>query len=321
MKALFCLVTTILIAVGSLSMYLVNRPNDLTEQVSFVLDKGAGVRQMSIKLQKAGVINSPLLFRIVVRILDVDKKLKAGEYMFPPKINMLKVANQLLKGDVYYRKITLPEGLTSAQMVDLIKKEANLSGEVTLPVAEGSMLPETYSFSKGDSRDSVILQAQKAMKKVLEIVWVDNQTQVLKNQDELLVLASIVEKETGIPEERRDVASVFVNRLNKGMMLQTDPTVIYAITLGQKELGRALLRKDLEIDSPYNTYRHYGLPPKPICNPGKEAIIAAANPNDTDYLFFVASGNGGHRFARDLSTHNDNVALYKKTIQNKNLIQ
>lgn len=304
-------------AAGLSAVYAVNRPNTLSEEVSVVLDRGVTVRRMSENLEKAGVISSSLLFRIVVRGLGVDKRLKAGEYMFPPRINMIQVANQLLNGEVYYRKITLPEGLTSVQMTELIKNDPNLSGEITADAPEGSMLPETYSFSKGDSRNSIVLQAQKAMDKVLETVWQDNRVPVLKNKEELLVLASIVEKETGLAEERHDVAAVFVNRLNKGMMLQTDPTVIYALTLGQSELGRPLYKKDLEIDSPYNTYRNYGLPPKPICNPGKEAIIAAANPSDADYLFFVASGSGGHRFARSLSEHNDNVALYRKVLQNK----
>lgn len=317
MKLLAWIAVFLAAAAGLSAIYAVNRPNTLSEEVSIVLDRGVTVRRMSENLEKAGVISSSLLFRIVVRGLGVDKRLKAGEYMFPPRINMIQVANQLLNGEVYYRKITLPEGLTSVQMTELIKNDPNLSGEITIDAPEGSMLPETYSFSKGDSRNSIVLQAQKAMDKVLETVWQDNRVPILKNKEELVILASIVEKETGLPEERYDVAAVFVNRLNKGMMLQTDPTVIYALTLGQSELGRPLYKKDLEIDSPYNTYRNYGLPPKPICNPGKEAIIAAANPSDADYLFFVASGSGGHRFARSLSEHNDNVALYRKILQNK----
>lgn len=317
MKFLAWIAVFLAAAAGLSAIYAVNRPNTLSEEVSVVLDRGVTVRRMSENLEKAGVISSSLLFRIVVRGLGVDKRLKAGEYMFPPRINMIQVANQLLNGEVYYRKITLPEGLTSVQMTELIKNDPNLSGEITIDAPEGSMLPETYSFSKGDSRNSIVLQAQKAMDKVLETVWQDNRVPILKNKEELVILASIVEKETGLPEERRDVAAVFVNRLNKGMMLQTDPTVIYALTLGQSDLGRPLYKKDLEIDSPYNTYRNYGLPPKPICNPGKEAIIAAANPSDADYLFFVASGSGGHRFARSLSEHNENVAAYRKILRNK----
>lgn len=317
MKFLAGLLVIVVMALGALTIYSVNRPNDLAENVSVVLDKGVSVRLMSQKLEQVGVINSSLLFRVVVRALGVDKKLKAGEYMFPPKINMFQVADQLLRGEVFYRRITLAEGLTTAQMLELIRNEPNLSGDITFDVEEGSLLPETYTFSKGDSRDTIVTQAQKAMSKLLDTIWNDNHALVLKSKDELLVLASIVEKETGLPEERSDVAAVFVNRLNKGMMLQTDPTVIYAITMGKEELGRPLLKKDLEFESPYNTYRHFGLPPKPICNPGKEAIIAAANPSEADYLFFVASGKGGHRFAKSLAEHNDNVAYYRNFLRNK----
>lgn len=317
MKFLAALFVVVLLVAGGSAGYLIGSPNNLDESVSIVLDKGETVHRMAKNLEQAGVIKSSLLFRLIVRGLGVDKRLKAGEYMFPPRINMLQVAEQLLKGEVYYRRITLPEGLTSAQIREIIAGEPNLSGKITIDIPEGSMLPETYSFSKGDSRNSIVLQAQKAMNKVLDIVWGDNQAEVLKNKEELLILASIVEKETGLPEERRDVAAVFVNRLNKGMKLQTDPTVIYAITKGESDLGRPLYKKDLEIESPYNTYRNYGLPPKPICSPGKEAIIAAANPSGADYLYFVASGNGGHRFARSLSEHNDNVALYRSFLKNK----
>jgi UPF0755 protein len=249
--------------------------------------------------------------------LKVDKSLKAGEYMFAPHMNMLQVAGQLLKGEVFYRRVTIAEGLTSAQIRTSLNNEPYFSGDISVDMPEGSILPETYTFSRGDSRDSIVLKAQSDLNNFLEKTWNGNHNANIKSKEELLVLASIVEKETGLPEERPDVAAVFANRLGKGMMLQTDPTVIYAITKGEVELGRALLKKDLEYDSPYNTYKYYGLPPAPICNPGKEAIVAAANPSEADYLYFVASGNGGHRFAKTLSDHNDNVAMYRKLMQNK----
>ena len=317
MKFLVSLFTVFVIAITSLAIYMINCPNKLTEEKGIVLAKGVSVRRLSEDLQEARVINSSLLFRLVVRGLGIDKKLQAGEYMFPPKVNMMQIAKQLQNGEVYYRRITLNEGWTSAQMIDFINNEPNLTGDISIKTEEGSMLPETYSFSKGDSRNSIVKQAQKAMEKVLDDAWKNNSVSVLKSKNELLVLASIIEKETGLPEERSDVAAVFVNRLNKRMRLQTDPTVIYAITLGKRSLGRSLLKKDLEYDSPYNTYKNYGLPPAPICNPGKEAIYAAANPSSADYLYFVAKGNGGHRFAKTLSEHNDNVALYRKFLKNK----
>ena len=192
---------------------------------------------------------------------------------------------------------------------------SELSGEITVAAAEGELLPETYSFEYGDSRNSIVIQAQKAMTRVLDQAWADrNQAVPLKDKRQLLTLASIVEKETGVPEERGLVASVFANRLVKGMKLQTDPTVIYALTKGQSDLGRSLKRADLNVDSPYNTYKYYGLPPAPICNPGIEAIRAAANPEDSDYLYFVASGNGGHNFSTSLAQHNRNVKDWVKKL-------
>ena len=196
----------------------------------------------------------------------------------------------------------------------MIASNPNFSGEITEEVAEGEMLPETYSFEYGSSRNALIRQAKTAMKKVKEETWNGRAAnKQIKTPEDMLILASIIEKETSIPEERGLVSSVFINRLKKGMRLQTDPTVIYALTEGEFELKRALTRKDLTIDSPYNTYRYYGLPPKPICNPGKAAIEAAAHPENSNYLYFVADGKGGHSFATSLKEHNKNVSQWKKS--------
>ena len=178
------------------------------------------------------------------------------------------------------------------------------------------MLPETYTFSKGTSKTDIIKQAQKSLQTNLHKAWENRAADLpLKSPDELLILASIIEKETGLHSERAKVASVFINRLNKKMLLQTDPTVISAITLGKQDLGRSLKRKDLQIDSPYNTYKYAGLPPKPICNAGIEAIKAAANPLTTPYFYFVADGDGGHNFSKTLSEHNENVQKWIKKIR------
>ena len=178
---------------------------------------------------------------------------------------------------------------------------------------EGEFLPETYTFSRGEERQKIAAQGKLAMQKVLQQAWDGRDADLpLKNKEELLILASIVEKETGVPEERPQVASVFVNRLKKGMLLQTDPTVIYAVTKGEYDLGRPLLRRDLEVDSPYNTYKYAGLPPTPICSPGAASIMAAAHPDKTPYLYFVASGTGGHNFARTLNEHNANVKKWRQ---------
>ena len=231
--------------------------------------------------------------------------------MIEGDISLEQLADLLASGKVYLRKITFAEGLTSREIADILYNNDLLEGDFEIP-DEGEFLPETYTFSRGESRQKIIDQGKSAMQKVLQEAWNGKDSDLpLKNKEELLVLASIIEKETGVAAERPQVASVFVNRLRKGMLLQTDPTVIYAITKGQEELKRPLTYRDLAIDSPYNTYKYAGLPPKPICNPGAAAIMAAAHPDKTSYLYFVASGNGGHNFARTLAEHNANVHKWR----------
>ena len=272
------------------------------------VERGTSLSMLADGLQKEGVINHALVFKIIARFSGLSQKLRAGEYKFEPKISLWNVMQKIAKGDVFYRKITLPEGLTNVEISKILNENPYLSGQVVLDDVQGSILPETYTFPFGTERKKIILEAQADMQKVLDDAWnVRDLTLPVKNKQELLVLASIIEKETGVPEERPLVASVFVNRLKKGMKLQTDPTVIFALTQGKAELGRSLKRKDLQIDSPYNTYKYYGLPPEPICNPGKDSIWAAAKPAKTDYLYFVATGDGGHNFSKSLSEHNKNV--------------
>lgn len=290
-------------------------PNSLEEKIVVLVPRGASLNKVADKLQQEGVIKSPLLFVLAARFLEIDRGIKAGEYEFLPHVSPRDVLQQLAKGEVFYRRITLPEGLTTAQMLEIINSEPSLSDEITLDVKEGDILPETYSFAAGTSRNILLSQAMTAMQNVLDAAWLRNEHSSIKSKKDLLVLASIVEKETGLKHERASVASVFINRLNKGMKLQTDPTVIYALTMGQRDLGRSLFKKDLEIDSPYNTYRYFGLPPEPICNPGKDAIFAVINSADEDYIYFVATGGGGHNFAKTLSEHNTNVQTYRQKIK------
>lgn len=290
----------------------------LNETKSIVVNKGASGYSVSLDLQVNGIIKSATLFRVMSKIYGLDKTLKAGEYEFYPKESLFEVMQKIGNGEIIYRKITLAEGLTTKQMLDIISAEEMLSGEINLKVKEGEMLPETYSFVRGDSKDSIIMRAKEAMNKTIDEIWNTRAVNLpLKNKHDFLVLASIVEKETGLPQERGLVASVFVNRLKKGMKLQTDPTVIYALTLGQKDLGRLLTKKDLAYDSPYNTYIRYGLPPTPICSPGIAALKATANPEVSNYLYFVASGQGGHNFSSSLKQHNDHVADYRKKLKKK----
>ena len=289
----------------------------LLNVTNVVVPKGASLKTVAEELSRAGVIDKPWLFRIMARINGLAKHLKAGEYQFMPGISLQAAMDKIARGEVFFRRITIPEGLTSGQIMYLIANYPDLEGEIDLDVKEGELLPETYSFELGASRNSIIIQARAAMQKALEEVWASRDSSLpLKDVNELLTLASIIEKETGVPEERPLVASVFLNRLKKGMRLQTDPTVIYAITEGETSFGRSLKRADLKIDSPYNTYLNYGLPPGPICNPGREALMAAARPQQSDYLYFVADGKGGHRFARSLNEHNRNVKAWVRSIRN-----
>ena len=209
-------------------------------------------------------------------------------------------------------RIALAEGVTTWQIVEALRAADFLKGEVTQMPSEGVLAPDSYEVRVGDSRASVLERMQVAQAEILDKAWADRAKGLpLSSKEEALVLASIVEKETGIAAERRQVASVFVNRLNQGIRLQTDPTVIYGITKGQGILGRGLRQSELRRKTDYNTYQIDGLPPGPIANPGKAAIEAALNPDDTDFIFFVADGTGGHAFAKTLAEHNANVTKWR----------
>ena len=284
----------------------------LERSVTVDVAKGISSQSVAQLLFENDVISSPLIFRILLKVTRAENQLKAGEYLFEAGSSMKEVLAKLVSGDVLYHRITIPEGYTVGQSFYLLSMEDMLFGEFEFVPNEGGMLPETYTYQKGEKRDAIVRKACQAMQKKLKKIWKEREDGLpYKNMNELLIMASIIEKETAVDAERAQVASVFVNRLRKGMKLQTDPTVIYAITDGREELKRALTRKDLAIDSPYNTYKNYGLPPTPICNPGEASLYAAAHPDETDYLYFVASGNGGHNFATTLADHNRNVATWK----------
>lgn len=217
-------------------------------------------------------------------------------------------------------RVTLAEGPTAWQVVEALKRADFLSGELTGVPAEGTLAPFSYEVTKGEARGAVIAQMEARQRAVLADLWAARAEDLpYASPEEALVMASIVEKETGVPEERGRVASVFVNRLRAGMPLQTDPTVIYGVTKGQGNLGRGLRASELRTPTPYNTYTRRGLPPTPIANPGREAIAAALNPDQTDFLYFVADGTGGHAFARTLSEHNDNVARWRQIERERGL--
>lgn len=285
----------------------------LKQETSIVIHSGSSLSVIADKLHDEGVIRHPLIFRGGAMLMGYANTLKAGEYMFPPRISPKGALKLMNEGKTLQHFITIPEGLTSAQIVDLLMKEDKLTGDIPAVPAEGTLLPETYSFSRGDTRKSVIHHMRDAMQEAMKDLWPTRRPGLpISTPQEAITLASVVEKETGIPEERPRVAGVFVNRLNQGIPLQTDPTVIYALTNGSGALGRPLTRADLKTDSPYNTYQNPGLPPGPIANPGRASLKAVMQPEEHDYLFFVADGTGGHVFAKTLSEHNKNAARWRK---------
>jgi UPF0755 protein len=260
------------------------------------------------------VIAHGQLFRVALLIDPSPRPIKAGEYEIPPHISMRALVDLLQSGKVMQRRLTVPEGMTTAEVVELVRKTEALSGEITLDLKEGDLLPETYFYSRDDTRDGLLSRMKEAMDKALDEAWRKRAAGLpLANRREALVLASMIEKETGVAAERAKVAAVFINRLRRRMKLESDPTVIYGLTRGKAPLNRELTRADLQSTSPYNTYMIVGLPPGPICNPGRASIVAATNPARGDRsLFFVADGQGGHAFAGNLLEHNRNVERWRQ---------
>ncbi len=288
-------------------------PGALAEPAVLLIPKGAGLDAIARQLEAAGIIGERWVFVATVRFLKRGRALKAGEFAFPAGVSMREAMGIIASGKTIAYKLTLPEGLTSAEIVLLVKETDKLSGDLRSVPPEGSLLPETYHFSRDDGRAALMGRMSDALTGLLAELWSKRQDGLpLQSPAEAVVLASIVEKETGKPEERPLVAGVFINRLKKGMRLQSDPTVAYGLTLGKGELGRALTTRDLKTPSNYNTYLIDGLPPTPIANPGRGAIEAVLRPAETDYLYFVADGTGGHAFARSLAEHNRNVAKWRK---------
>ena len=297
------------------AFHQIEAPGPLATARIHVVPKGAGMSQIARDLEAAGIIADQKLFRLYARYLKLDSGLHAGEYEFQPGISMEDVLAQLVAGKTVLRFVTIPEGLTSHEATALVAAAVGMKGIADVP-AEGSILPETYTFTLDENRAVLVGRMQQAMKDTVAELWAKRAEGLPVNTpEEAVILASIVEKETGLPEERQRVAAVFVNRLNRGMKLQSDPTVVYAITRGERELGRALRFKDLEVKDPYNTYYAAGLPPGPICNPGRAAIAAVLNPIESKELYFVADGTGGHAFAETLIEHNRNVAKWRKIIK------
>ncbi len=277
------------------------------------IKRGSGTSAIAKTLYSEGVITNELIFQAGVLARRAQSKLKAGEYRFEPGASMAQVLSKLVRGQVVTYKITIPEGLTSQQIVGRLMAKEDLTGEILDIPPEGSLLPQTYNFSRNEDRGKVLERMRSAQKEVVESLWAKRAPDLpVKTPGEALILASIVEKETGVAEERPRVASVFVNRLRKGMRLQSDPTIIYGLVGGQGKLGRPILRSEIDKKTPYNTYQINGLPPTPIANPGEAAIAAVLNPLTTDDLYFVADGTGGHSFSKTLEEHNKKVRVWRK---------
>ncbi len=288
-------------------------PGPLTEELRLEVERGETFASVTRKLEDAGAVSNPALFRVAARYTDMDEGLRFGEYEIPAGASMQDVLALLNRGGNVFRQVVVPEGWTSWQVVEMLNAREELTGEVTEIPAEGSLAPAGYDFNVGDTRQSILDRMAERQQEILAAAWAGRNPDVPVNSpEELLILASIIEKETGIPEERPEVAAVFVNRLRRGMRLQTDPTVIYGITLGQGTLGRGLRASELATATPYNTYAIDGLPPTPIANPGIDAIEAAANPVESEYYYFVADGTGGHAFGRTLEEHNANVVTWRR---------
>ncbi len=281
----------------------------VAKDTSFTIPAGASVASVADKLEAEGLISSASGFMLRARIFGSDAPIQAGEFLLTPGMSQSDILAAFQSGDVIRRFVTIPEGMPSILVWERLMAEPLLTGEVAVP-PEGSILPNTYAFERGQSRAQLIEQMQAAMDKALAEEWAKRSPRVaVSTMREALVLAAIVEKETGKPSERRMVAGLYSNRVRTGMKLQADPTIIYPITKG-KPLGRRIRQSEIAAVNGYNTYTRVGLPEGPITNPGRDSIAAVMNPDNTAALFMVADGTGGHWFASTLAEHNGNVAKW-----------
>ena len=298
----------LLLAAGAV-MGLWYGPGPATTDRTVVVPRGSSLTAAAKELEAAGTIRSAPIFVRLAGILGSDDPIHAGEYEVPAGASASAVLELLQSGRVVQHLLTIPEGTPSIVVHERLMAQPLLTGDIGVP-AEGSVLPDTYSFHRGESRQAVLARMQEAMTKALDEAWQARKpTTAVSSKRDALILASVVEKETGVESERRIVAAVFSNRLKTGMRLQADPTVIYPVTKG-KPLGRRILRSELQAVNGYNTYTRTGLPEGPIANPGLRSIQAVLDPAKSDALYFVADGKGGHVFARTLPEHEANVRRF-----------
>ena len=300
---------TMLFASWGLNTHFSSGP--LKSSVTVVIPSGTGLSHITNILTQRGILNQPFVFKLAAKLLGKSKNLRAGEYFFEAHSSPSAVLEKLSSGNIILRQLTIPEGLTSFEVIRKLYQTEGLIGQVSVKVPEGTVLPETYNYEFGDTRNSILLRMQKEM-----TLFIENESEKrhiklpLKSKTDVITLASIIEKEAGLDSERDIIASVFINRLNKKMKLQADPTVRYGLsTLANK---KRLTHNDLNRETDHNTYKINGLPPTPICNPGKASIIAALSPASTDFFYFVANGLGGHFFSKTLKEHNQNVLKWRE---------
>jgi len=290
-----------------------DQPGPLLSSKIVTIAPGNGTTNIADKLYSFGIIFDPNIFVAGVWINGLSGSLQAGEYNFKKGTSPSDVMKKISQGDVFTRKITFHEGITNDGVVSKINSYETLVGNIYEMPQEGSLLPDTYIYRRGESRQSIIDRMQVAMQRFLNKTWKSrSDTLPYRRPEDAVTMASIIEMEAGMESERAIISGVFINRLRLKMPLQSDPTVMYSITGGVGKLERSLTRDDLAIQSPFNTYKIKGLPPHPISNPGRASLLAAFNPASTEALYFVANGKGGHRFAKSLKEHNKNVELWRQ---------
>ena len=300
----------LVLASAVLTLWIYAGPGPTAKPADVILPKGAGVSAIASALKDAGVIRSRTVFGVAARLTGAARRLKAGEYAFPAGASMARVLSDIADGKFVRRFVVIPEGWTSEMAADAVRAEPALSGDVETP-PEGSLLPDGYQIQRGEARAEVVRRMRAARDKLLAELWAARAPDLpLKTPEEAATLASIVEKETGVPAERPRIAAVFENRLRAGMKLESDPTVIYDVSKG-RPLGRGILASELAAATPYNTYRIAGLPPTPIANPGRASLAAVLNPPKSTELYFVANGTGGHVFASTFAEHQAHVAEWR----------
>jgi UPF0755 protein len=311
----FLILLILLGVVGALSVELANkmwaRPGPLAHPAVVLIAPKTSTHDIAAELQDAGVVTNALLYEGEIHLQGQAAKVKAGEYAIPAHASMDDVTAIMVLGKSIQHKLTIAEGLTSDMAYKLVAANPVLVGDAGPEPAEGVLLPETYLFTRGTTRREILVRMEKAETKFLDQQWVARANGLpFATPEQAVILASIVEKETALPEERRHVAAVFLNRLKTGMKLQSDPTIIYGISKGYP-LGRPIYESEIESATPYNTYVIQGMPPAPICNPGKDSLAAVLRPEDSNDLYFVANGKGGHVFAATESEHLRNVAAWR----------